>query len=307
MTRVALCFPGQGSQGAGMADGLLEAPLARALLAAADAEGLDLAAALRGSDDELRATEIAQPALLFVELVLADGLPVELDIVGVAGHSVGEYAAASVAGAYTPEDAMRMVIRRGREMAAMTEGTMAAVIGLDVEAVTAVCDEIRAAGDVVVVGNLNAPAQVVVSGSVEGVARAGELARQRGARRVVALNVSGAFHSPLMAPAAERFATVIDTTSRHPLRFPVVCNVDGAAVSNADDLPSRLTRQLESPVRWIDCVTSLIALGSEVLVEVGPGTVLSGLARRIAPEVRVAAVNDLDGARALATLWTAPA
>jgi [acyl-carrier-protein] S-malonyltransferase len=307
MTRAALCFPGQGSQGAGMADGLLEAPLARSLLAAATAEGLDLAAALHGSDETLRATEIAQPALLFVELVLAAALPTELDVVGVAGHSVGEYAAVSVAGAYTPEDAMRMVIRRGREMAAMRRGTMAAIIGLDVEAVTAVCDEVRSGGAVVVVGNLNAPAQVVVSGSVDGVARAGELARQRGARRVVALNVSGAFHSPLMAPAAERFAEVIDGTPRHALRVPVVCNVDGAALSDVEELPSRLARQLESPVRWIDCVTSLVSMGADVLVEVGPGAVLSGLARRIAPEIHVTTVNDLDAAHALATLWTAPA
>jgi [acyl-carrier-protein] S-malonyltransferase len=307
MTRAALCFPGQGSQGAGMADGLFEAPLARSLLAAAAAEGLDLAAALHGSDDELRATDIAQPALLFVELVLAAALPAELDVVGVAGHSVGEYAAVSVAGAYTPEDAMRLVIQRGREMAAMTEGTMAAVIGLDAGAVAAVCDEVRAGGDVVVVGNLNAPAQVVVSGSVDGVARASELARERGARRVVALNVSGAFHSPLMALAAERFREVIDATARHSLRIPVVCNVDGAPVRDVEDLPSRLARQLESPVRWIDCVTSLVALGADVLVEVGPGAVLSGLARRIDPETRVTAVNDLSTAHALATLWTTPA
>jgi [acyl-carrier-protein] S-malonyltransferase len=307
MTRAALCFPGQGSQGVGMADGLFEEPVARTLLAAASAEGLDLAAALRGSEDQLRPTEVAQPALLFVELVLAAALPAGLDVVGVAGHSVGEYAAVSAAGAYSPEDAMRLVIQRGREMAAMTEGTMAAVIGLDVDTVTVVCDEVRAGGHVVVVGNVNAPAQVVVSGSVDGVARAGELARQRGARRVIPLNVSGAFHSPLMAPAAERFAAVIEATPRHALRVPVVCNVDGTAVSDPDQLPARLTRQLESPVRWIDCVRSLIGIGAEVLIEVGPGTVLSGLARRIDPAIHVRGVSDLDAAAGLATLSTAPA
>lgn len=290
-----------------MADGLLDEPLARSLLAAAADEGVDLAGVLGGSDEALRPTEVAQPAITFVELVLAARLPAELDVVGVAGHSVGEYAAVSVAGAYTPEDAMRLVIRRGREMAAMNEGTMAAVVGLDMDAVSAVCDEVRAAGEVVVVGNLNAPGQVVVSGTVGGVRRAGELARERGARRVIPLNVSGAFHSPLMAPAAQRFAEVIEATPRHALRVPVVCNVDGTAVSESDGLPPRLARQLESPVRWIACVTTLVGLGAEVLVEVGPGAVLSGLAKRIDPGVRTATVNDLDGASSLAALWTAPA
>jgi [acyl-carrier-protein] S-malonyltransferase len=290
-----------------MAAGLFDRPLATALLEVAAAEGLDLAAALGGTDDQLRPTQIAQPALLFVELVLAAALPAGLDVVGVAGHSVGEYAAISVAGAYSPEDAMRLVIRRGREMAAMTEGTMAAVIGLDADAVEAVCAEARSGGGVVVVGNINAPRQVVISGSTAGVDRAGAIARERGARRVIPLNVSGAFHSPLMAPAAARFAAVIHATPRRPLRVPVVCNVDGAAVDHADELPDRLARQLESPVRWIDCVSSLIGLGADLLVEVGPGAVLSGLARRIDPEVRTATVNDLDAAGSLAALWTAPA
>jgi [acyl-carrier-protein] S-malonyltransferase len=290
-----------------MADGLLDQPLATALLEVAASEGLDLAAALRGSDEQLRPTQIAQPALLFVELVLAAALPADVDIVGVAGHSVGEYAAVSVAGAYTPEDAMRMVIRRGREMAAMTEGTMAAVIGLDDSGVESACAEARAGGEVVVIGNLNAPGQVVISGSADGVERAGAAARERGARRVIPLNVSGAFHSPMMAPAAERFAQVIRATPQKVLRIPVVCNVDGVAVERSADLPERLARQLESPVQWIACVTTLIGLGADVLVEVGPGAVLSGLARRIDPEVRTARVNHLDEASAPATLWTAPA
>ncbi|HSP65544.1 MAG TPA: ACP S-malonyltransferase [Candidatus Deferrimicrobium sp.] len=307
MTRAALCFPGQGSQAAGMATGLLESPLAASLLDAARAEGLDLATALQGSDDELRPTEIAQPALLFVELVLADALPDELKVVGVAGHSVGEYAAVSAAGAFSAEDTMRLVIARGREMAAMSEGAMAAVLGLDVDIVTSVCDEVGGAGEVVVVGNLTAPSQVVISGTVAGVELASELARERGARRVLPLNVSGAFHSPLMAPAADRFAQRIDATPRHPLSVPVVCNVDGVAVAEADGLPKRLRRQLESPVRWADCVSTLVGLGADVLVEVGPGAVLTGLARRIVPDVRTAAVHDLDSAAALSSLWTAPA
>jgi [acyl-carrier-protein] S-malonyltransferase len=290
-----------------MATGLLDGPLATAMLEVAAAEGLDLAAALRGGDDELRPTQVAQPALVFVELVLAAALPADLEIVGVAGHSVGEYAAVSVAGAYAPEDALRMVIRRGIEMAAMTDGAMAAVIGMDAEALGAVCAEVRSSGDIVVIANLNAPGQVVISGSAGGVERAGALARERGARRVLPLNVSGAFHSPLMAPAAARLAEVIAATPRRALRIPVACNVDGVAVQHARELPDLLGRQLDSPVRWVDCVTSLIGLGAEVLIEVGPGAVLTGLARRIDPQLRTANVASIDAARGLATLRAAPA
>jgi [acyl-carrier-protein] S-malonyltransferase len=287
-----------------MANGLLDQPLARSLLEVAAADGLDLAAALAGSDADLRPTEIAQPALVFVELVLAAAMPADLDIVGVAGHSVGEYAAVSVAGAYAPEDALRMVIRRGREMASMREGTMAAIIGLASEEVEAACAEARADGEVVVIANYNAPGQLVVSGSAGGVDRAGTLARERGARRVIPLNVSGAFHSPLMAPAAARFAAVIEATPPGEVRVPVACNVTGAAVELGADVPALLRRQLESPVRWVDCVSTLASLGAEVLVEVGPGTVLSGLARRIDPGLRTVGVSDLDAARTAAASWT---
>ncbi len=307
MTRIALCFPGQGSQAAGMASDLLDDPLATRLLGVAAADGLDLRTALGGSDEQLRPTAIAQPALALVELVLAARLPADLEVVGVAGHSVGEYAAVSVAGAYAPEDVMRLVIRRGREMASMTEGTMAAVLGLDAAAVEGACADAREDGEVVVIANLNAPGQTVISGTTAGVDRASALARERGARRVVTLNVSGAFHSPLMAPAAERFATVIDATPRQELHIPVVCNVDAAIVEHATDLPARLAAQLESPVRWMDCVAGLISLGAEWIVEVGPGSVLTGLTRRIAPTISAATVGDLAAAAGLSSLWTVTA
>jgi [acyl-carrier-protein] S-malonyltransferase len=307
MTRVALCFPGQGSQSAGMAEGMMDTPVGERLLALAASEGLDLRAALTGPDDALRPTEVAQPAIVFVELVLADALPDGLDVVGVAGHSVGEYAAVSVAGALTAEDAMRLVIRRGREMARMTEGTMAAVLGLDAAVLDDVCAELRASGEVVVVANLNAPGQTVISGTRGAVDAAADLARERGARRVVPLNVSGAFHSPLMAPAAARLTDAIQHTPLHALRVPVVCNVDATVVDEADQLPDRLSRQLEAPVRWMECVARLVDLGADTLVEVGPGAVLSGLARRIAPGTATVNVADRAGAVALAELRTAPA
>ena len=282
-----------------MADGLTSLPIAEEMLGAAHASGLDLRAALSGDDDQLRPTEIAQPALLLVECALRSTLPDSVDVVAVAGHSVGEYAAAVAAGALRPDDAMRIVIERGRAMASMRDGTMAALLGIDVDLATAVCaDAQRETGEVVVVANHNAPGQLVISGTRDGVDAAGKLALERGARRVIPLNVSGAFHSPLMTAAAARFAQTLDSATVSDPHPPVVCNVDGQAVSSADDLRDRLRAQLTSPVRWIDCVQTLVDLGAETLVEVGPGTVLSGLARRIAPSLRTVSVNTADaGAR----------
>ena len=280
-----------------MADGLTTLPIAVEMLDAARSSGLDLEAALMGDEEHLRATEIAQPALLFVECALRSTLPDDVDIVAVAGHSVGEYAAAVAAHALQPADAMRLVIERGRAMAAMREGTMCALIGIDVDAATAVCDEVqRETGETVVVANHNAPGQLVISGSTSGVDAASKLALTRGARRAIPLNVSGAFHSPLMTAAAHEFAGALDSATLSDPNPPVVCNVDARDVHSADELRERLRAQLTSPVRWIDCVRRLVELGAETLVEVGPGTVLSGLARRIVPEVRAVSVGTPDAA-----------
>ena len=280
-----------------MADGLTELPIALEMLAAAEASGLDLRAALAGDDDHLRPTEIAQPALLFVECALRTSLPDGLDVMAVAGHSVGEYAAAVAAGALEPADAMRLVIERGRAMAAMRDGTMCALIGIDVDAAMTVCAETQHdSGEVVVVANLNAPGQLVISGSTEGVAAAAKLALARGARRAIPLNVSGAFHSPLMTSAAAHFETALDAVAIADPHPPVVCNVDAVDVHSADALRDRLRAQLTSPVRWIDCVQRLVDLGAETLIEVGPGSVLSGLARRIAPNVRTTSVSNAGAA-----------
>jgi [acyl-carrier-protein] S-malonyltransferase len=283
-----------------MADGLIDLPIAVDMLDAAQSSGLDLRAALSATDEQLRPTEIAQPALLFVECTLRSTLPDDLDVVAVAGHSVGEYAAAVAASALQPADAMRLVIERGRAMAAMREGTMCALIGIDVDAATAACEETRReTGEVVVVANHNAPGQLVISGSTGGVDAASKLALSRGARRAIPLNVSGAFHSPLMASAASRFEAALDSMALSDPHPPVVCNVDACAVHTAAALRDRLRAQLTSPVRWIDCVHRLVDLGAELLVEVGPGSVLSGLARRIAPDVRAVSVNTRNAAARL--------
>jgi len=285
-----------------MAEGLTGTPLARRLLDAASAHDLDLAAALVGDDDRLRPTDVAQPALLLVECVLAERVRsvAEVNVVGVAGHSVGEYAALVAAGALDAEVAMGLVVERGRAMAAMHEGGMAALLGADVEAAEAICRDVEASGaGVVVIANLNAPGQVVLSGATAALQAAMALAKERGVRRAMPLNVSGAFHSPLMAPAAERFGALLDNAPFRDAAIPVVCNVDGAAVADAGGLRDRLRRQLTAPVRWTDCVASLVGLGAGVLVEVGPGGVLTGLAKRIAPEVQALSVPTLDGAVAL--------
>ena len=286
-----------------MADGPTDTPLGRRLLDAAATHGLDLAAALGGDDDALRPTDVAQPALLLVECVLGNAVQAAADgvrVVGVAGHSVGEYAALVAAGALDVEVAMGLVVERGRLMAAMREGGMAALLGADVELAEAICRDVEASGaGTVVVANLNAPGQVVLSGATAALEAAIALARERGVRRAMPLNVSGAFHSPLMAPAAARFATLLDSTPFGDATIPVVCNVDAAAVSDGAGLRERLRRQLTAPVRWTDCVATLVALGADTLVEVGPGSVLTALARRIAPEVKALSISTLHDAATL--------
>jgi [acyl-carrier-protein] S-malonyltransferase len=309
VTRVALVFPGQGSQAAGMgADLLGEAP-APELLDVAESAGIDLRGALAGDEEGLRPTEIAQPALLLVESLLAPRLMATagVEVVGVAGHSVGEYAALVAAGVLEPAVAMRLVAARGRAMAGMREGGMTALLGASEEVATAICEDVGAAGGgVVVVANLNGPGQVVISGERAALDAAAALARERGVRKAIPLRVSGAFHSPLMAAAAEEVGALIDAAPLAPARVPVVCNVDGAPVREPDALRDRLRRQLASPVRWSDCVGSLAELGAEVLVEAGPGSVLSGMSSRIAPRLRTlqvasaAAAADLGAALAAA-------
>ncbi len=279
---------------------VLESATGAELLHVAAEEGLDLRAALEGDDASLRPTDVAQPALLLVEAVLGLSLPDDLDVVAVAGHSVGEYAACVAAGALRPADAMRVVIARGRAMAAMREGTMSALLGFGAAAAEEVCAEAARDGDVVVVANINAPEQTVISGTTAGIEAAERLALERGAKRAVRLNVSGAFHSPLMAGAAERVAVVLESVEISPARVPVVANVDAAAVTHPDEIRDRLRRQITAPVRWVDCVHRLVELGAAGLVEVGPGSVLSGLARRIAPSVPAQQVSSPAAACALA-------
>jgi len=288
-----------------MAASLMDEPSAEPLLAAAAADGVDLRTLLEGDAARLRPTEMAQPSLLFIECALLHLVPNQVEVVAVAGHSVGEYSACVAAGALDPVTAMHLVIARGRAMAAVREGAMAAFLGMAEDAVADVCVEAsRQTRETVVVANLNAPGQVVVSGTPAAVDAATRLARGRGLRRAIALEVSGAFHSPLMEPASAAYGDVLDAAPLRDPRVPVVCNVDGAAVSDARTLRDRLQRQLTAAVRWVDCVRAMVQLGADTLVEIGPGSVLTGLARRIVPDVRALAINDAAGARALTAAAT---
>lgn len=281
-----------------MGRALIEGGYQPALLALAKAQGIDLEWLLVAAGaDELRPTEVAQPALFYCGVALGTIL-IEggLQLTVAAGHSLGEYCAVVVAGALTPEDGMRLVLERGRLMAAAPKGTMAAVLGLERPVLGQLCAEAAAGGECCVIANDNSPGQLVVSGSAPGVERLGELAKAAGAKRVVPLNVGGAFHSPLMADSAAAFAAVLDQVEFAEPRIPVAAGVSGTISSTAAEIRNGLRLQLAGPVLWADTVRVMAAAGVESFLECGPGTTLAGLIRRILPEARVASVDSPESA-----------
>lgn len=288
--RIGLLFPGQGSQAVGMGKDLADAfPAARAVWEEADhALGFALSRLCwEGPDDELTLTRNAQPALLAhsaaVWAVIRDA---DIDVVCAAGHSLGEFSAYHAAGALALADALRTVRRRGElmfEAGRQRPGTMAAVLGLDDDVVEGVCGEASAEGSVVVPANFNTPGQVVVSGDVDAVHRAGSMLMDAGARKVQPLNVSGAFHSPLMAVAEGGVQDQLDSVAFGDPAFPVVSNVTAKPVTHADDARRLLVEQLTSAVRWSYSVRTMLELGVTRFLEVGTGKVLTGMLKRIDP------------------------
>jgi [acyl-carrier-protein] S-malonyltransferase len=244
-----------------------------------------------GPEDRLVLTENTQPAILTASVAawrLLDSRGIHADFM--AGHSLGEYSAHVAAGTIAFADAVRTVRRRGRYMqdaVPVGTGAMAAILGLDRDGVAAACAE-AAAGDVVAPANLNAPGQVVIAGTAAAVARAGEAARARGAKRVIPLSVSAPFHCALMRPAEQRLAPELRALPAAAPRVPVVANVDAAPKRDGASAIEALIRQVSAPVLWEDVVTRLASEGVRAYVEVGPGTVLSGLIRKIHREARVA-------------------
>ena len=306
---IAFIFPGQGSQRVGMGQAFAAAdPIVRDTFAEADAAlGIPLSRlCFEGPESELTLTENTQPAILTVSVAIARVLEARgwrPDFY--AGHSLGEYSAHVAAGTFAFADAVRTVRNRGRymqEAVPVGTGAMAAILGLDAEQVRQACEE-AAQGEVVSPANLNAPGQVVIAGTTAAVERAGAAAKARGAKRVMPLAVSAPFHCALMKPAEARLAPELRALATQTPRQPIVANVDAELKRDGSAAIDALIRQVSGAVRWEDVVRRLASEGVRTYVEVGPGTVLTGLVRKIDREARAYAVEDDKGVQALDELF----
>ena len=297
MSRLALLFPGQGSQFVGMGKALYEgSSAARAVFEEADAAlAMPLSRlCFEGPEEELQRTVNTQPAILTHSVAafrdLESRAPERMEgAVFAAGHSLGEYSAEVAAGAMSFADVVRLVRRRGlfmQEAVPAGLGAMAAIVGLPPEEVEAVCRE-AAEGDIVSPANFNSPEQTVIAGHAAAVARASAACKARGARRAIPLAVSAPFHCALMAPARERLRPLLEEIRLVDPKIPVVTNVDARAESEAGRLRDALRRQVDAPVRWVETVRLLAREGVDRALEIGPGRVLSGLVRRIESGITV--------------------
>ena len=308
MGSIAFVFPGQGSQKVGMGRALADAfPVCAATFEEADAAlGEPLSRIIfEGPEDQLTLTENTQPAILAVSiaayrLIASRGLRPDF----VAGHSLGEYSANVAAGTFSFADALRVVRRRGRymqEAVPVGEGAMAAILGLDADAVAQACAD-GSEGEVVSPANLNGAGQVVIAGTRDAVKRAGERAKALGAKRVIPLTVSAPFHCALMKPAEERLAPELRGLATAAPGVPIVANVDAEIKRDPASAIDALVRQVSSPVRWEAVVTRLASEGVTTYVEVGPGTVLTGLVRKIRRDAVTATFGSPDDLAAVESL-----
>ncbi|WP_143891192.1 ACP S-malonyltransferase [Tepidimonas alkaliphilus] len=304
MKRFAFVFPGQGSQSVGMLDAWGDHPVVRATLQeASDALGEDLGRLIHeGPKEALALTTNTQPVMLVAGVAAWRVWKAEggSDPIAVAGHSLGEYSALVAAGALTLAQAAPLVRLRAQAMqqaVPVGAGAMAAILGLDADAVRAGCAEAQAAfapdsGEIVEAVNFNDPAQTVIAGSRAAVDKACEVLKARGAKRALPLPVSAPFHSSLMRPAAEALRAALAEVELRAPAIPVVNNIDVAVETDPARIRDALVRQAAGPVRWVECVQALRARGAQAIVECGPGKVLLGLTKRIAPDAEAAALYD---------------
>jgi [acyl-carrier-protein] S-malonyltransferase len=289
MGKTAFVFPGQGAQFPGMGKDLCDKypSVGKLYDRANQVLGTDIRdISFNASKSEITESKNAQPCVFLHSIACLSLLKTKVEPSVVAGHSLGEYSALFAAGVLDFDDALHLVRFRGELMSRTNPGAMTAIVGMDSGEVERIVSDLKPKGPITV-ANYNSPRQTVISGSPEIVTEAGSILKEKGAKRVIQLNVSGAFHSSLMENAFAKFKLVLSKTSLESPRIPVVPNATGNLSTSVEEIRDALTRQMLSPVRWVESVRSMIGSGVETFIELGPGKVLSGLIKQIDPAVEV--------------------